>query len=290
MLFGAHVSAAGGISNAIDRIEEIGGNAVQVFTQSPRMWKPTAHTPRRSSASASAGGRRGSRRCSCHALYLVNLASRDDRYGRTRSRRSRDAGDRARDRRRLGRVPRGLAPRRRLRRRRSGRRAVASRAPRADDRRPLALLENAAGAGGTIGRSIDELAALCDALAGTGGSASASTRATGGPRAWTSPTADALTEALDELDRRVGLERLRACTSTMPPRRSASNRDRHELVGRRADRGRARHLPRPPRVRRPARGSRDLAERLARHRRYRRATQRTGRQAPARDAGAGPRA
>ena len=45
MLFGAHVSAAGGISKAIDRVEEIGGNAVQVFTQSPRMWMPTAHTP-----------------------------------------------------------------------------------------------------------------------------------------------------------------------------------------------------------------------------------------------------
>ena len=44
MLFGAHVSSAGGISNAIDRIEEIGGNAVQVFTQSPRMWKATEHT------------------------------------------------------------------------------------------------------------------------------------------------------------------------------------------------------------------------------------------------------
>ena len=42
MLLGAHVSAAGGISKAIDRIEEIGGNAVQVFTQSPRMWRPTS--------------------------------------------------------------------------------------------------------------------------------------------------------------------------------------------------------------------------------------------------------
>ena len=42
MLLGAHVSSAGGISKAIDRVEEIGGNAVQVFTQSPQMWKPTA--------------------------------------------------------------------------------------------------------------------------------------------------------------------------------------------------------------------------------------------------------
>ena len=46
-------------------------------------------------------------------------------------------------------------------------------------------LENAAGTGGTIGRSVAELAALFDALDGTRGSASASTRATGGPPAWT---------------------------------------------------------------------------------------------------------
>ncbi|HEU0055942.1 MAG TPA: endonuclease IV, partial [Gaiella sp.] len=43
MLYGAHVSSAGGISNAIDRAEELGCAAVQIFTQSPRMWKPTAH-------------------------------------------------------------------------------------------------------------------------------------------------------------------------------------------------------------------------------------------------------
>ena len=45
MLFGAHVSSAGGIDTAIDRIETIGGDCVQVFTQSPRMWKHTVHAP-----------------------------------------------------------------------------------------------------------------------------------------------------------------------------------------------------------------------------------------------------
>src|SRR5258707_11222797 len=45
MEFGGPMSSAGGIYTAIDRIEAIGGDCVQVFTQSPRMWKPTAHTP-----------------------------------------------------------------------------------------------------------------------------------------------------------------------------------------------------------------------------------------------------
>ena len=43
--FGAHVSSSGGIDTAIDRIEAIGGDCAQVFTQSPRMWRPTNHKP-----------------------------------------------------------------------------------------------------------------------------------------------------------------------------------------------------------------------------------------------------
>jgi deoxyribonuclease-4 len=66
------------IYTAIDRIEAIGGDCVQVFTQSPRMWKPTAHTPeaierfREKRREAGIGG------VVCHALYLVNLAAPDD--------------------------------------------------------------------------------------------------------------------------------------------------------------------------------------------------------------------
>ncbi len=78
MLFGAHVSAAGGISKAIDRIEEIGGDAVQVFTQSPRMWKPTEHSPEELERFRERRGQAGIQAVSCHALYLVNLASRDN--------------------------------------------------------------------------------------------------------------------------------------------------------------------------------------------------------------------
>ena len=46
MLFGAHVSSAGGISSSIGRGEALGCDAVQVFTQSPRMWRPTNHSAR----------------------------------------------------------------------------------------------------------------------------------------------------------------------------------------------------------------------------------------------------
>ena len=45
MEFGAHVSSGGGIDTAIDRVVAMGGDCVQIFTQSPRMWRPTNHKP-----------------------------------------------------------------------------------------------------------------------------------------------------------------------------------------------------------------------------------------------------
>ena len=39
------MSTAGGIDTALDSTEAIGGDAVQVFAQSPRMWRPTNHDP-----------------------------------------------------------------------------------------------------------------------------------------------------------------------------------------------------------------------------------------------------
>ena len=78
MLYGAHVSSAGGISTAIDRAEELGCGAVQVFTQSPRMWKPTAHADEQVERFRARRGEVGIEYVVCHALYLVNLASPDE--------------------------------------------------------------------------------------------------------------------------------------------------------------------------------------------------------------------
>ena len=45
MLIGAHVSAASGLLPALSRGASIGADAVQIFTQSPRVWRPSAHDP-----------------------------------------------------------------------------------------------------------------------------------------------------------------------------------------------------------------------------------------------------
>jgi len=72
------MSSAGGIDTAIDRIVAIGGDCVQVFTQSPRMWRPTNHTPEAIEAFHTKRAEHGIGGVVCHALYLVNLAAPDD--------------------------------------------------------------------------------------------------------------------------------------------------------------------------------------------------------------------
>ena len=232
VLFGAHVSAAGGISKAIDRVEEIGGNAVQVFTQSPRMWKPTAHTPEEVGRFRDRRRQARIKAVSCHALYLVNLASRDHTV-RENSLAALQATMETAD--AIGadavvfhvgsHLGYGFDE------------AVSLVSPALRELLELTTdelwlcMENAAGAGGTIGRSIVELAALADALDRH-------------PRLglcldschwWASgidvSDAGALDEALADLDARIGLERLRVLHVNDSQTPLGSNRDRHELVG-----------------------------------------------------------
>jgi deoxyribonuclease-4 len=231
MLFGAHVSAAGGISNAIDRVEEIGGNAVQVFTQSPRQWKPTAHTTEEVRRFRKRRRLARVRHVACHALYLVNLASRD----RAIRKKSFDAlvatMETAREVRAdtvvfhvgshvgygFDRAVRTVTP------------PLRELLSLTSDRLWLCL-ENAAGAGGTIGRSTDELAAICDALDGHERLGICLDSCHWWASGVEVTNASALDEAVGHVDARIGLERLRLLHVNDAKTPLGSNRDRHEVV------------------------------------------------------------
>ncbi len=45
MRIGAHVRAGKGLVPALQHGDEIGAEVVQIFTQSPRMWKPSQYGP-----------------------------------------------------------------------------------------------------------------------------------------------------------------------------------------------------------------------------------------------------
>jgi deoxyribonuclease-4 len=79
VLHGAHCS--GGIKKAIDRAVEIDADALQLFVQSPRAWRFPDHDPADLARFRERRGETGLGAVLVHSLYLVNLASpKDDFY------------------------------------------------------------------------------------------------------------------------------------------------------------------------------------------------------------------
>jgi deoxyribonuclease-4 len=77
MLIGAHVSTAGGLANAIERGEERGCESIQIFHQSPRMWRPTSYGEEDFAAFREAMDGSKVEAVIIHAVYLINCASKD---------------------------------------------------------------------------------------------------------------------------------------------------------------------------------------------------------------------
>src|ERR1700712_2273068 len=77
MFVGAHVSTAGGLANAIERGEERGCESIQIFNQSPRMWRPTKYGEDDFAAFREAMDASKVEAVIIHAVYLINCASKD---------------------------------------------------------------------------------------------------------------------------------------------------------------------------------------------------------------------
>src|SRR2546421_7302204 len=77
MLIGAHVSSAGGLDRAVERGEALGAEAIQIFNQSPRMWRPTKYTEENFAAFRDRFAASPVKSAYIHAVYLINVASDD---------------------------------------------------------------------------------------------------------------------------------------------------------------------------------------------------------------------
>jgi deoxyribonuclease-4 len=228
---GAHVSSSGGIHTAIDRIEAMGGDSVQIFTQSPRTWRPTNHDPKNFERFKERRAEVGIGGVVCHALYLINLASpQDDVYAKSGAALQNtvdvacgieadavvfhvgshlgsgfDAG-----------VER-VVP------------ALREALKRCSETTWL-LMENSAGTGDTIGRSVDELATLFDALdrhERLGICLDCCHLFASGYDVTNRKELDRL---LAEVDERIGLDRLRVLHVNDSATPLGSNRDRHANI------------------------------------------------------------
>ena len=229
MLFGAHCS--GGVKKALDNAIAMGAEAVQLFAQSPRTWRFPEHDPADLAAFRSKCEAAGIPAL-VHALYLVNLAAPDDAiYSKSidTMRATVDAacaieadgvvfhiGSHL-----GGGFDTGLervVP------------AIEQVLDRCNDRTWL-LMENSAGAGGTMGRSLDELAAIFAAVGRherLGVCLDSCHLFVSGVDVTDASTWNAL---LEDLDRRIGLDRLRALHANDAKAPLGSNRDRHDNIG-----------------------------------------------------------
>jgi len=229
MLLGAHCS--GGVKGALDRAAEIGADAVQLFTQSPRAWRTPAPDPQAYDAFRARRAETGIGSVLCHALYLCNLAAPDDTVYEKSVATLSATVDIACAIEAEGVVFHvgshlGAGLDTGLHRVEAAMRTVLD---RCSDTTWL-LMENSAGAGGTIGRSVDELAILYERLDRHPrlGICLDSCHLYVSGYDVTDP--GALDEALKELDGKIGLDRLRALHVNDAKTPLGSNSDRHDNV------------------------------------------------------------
>jgi deoxyribonuclease-4 len=233
MLVGAHVSPAGGLPRAIERGEALGCRAIQIFNQSPRMWRPTQYRDADVAAFRAAMDASDIDAVVIHAVYLLNCASEDPEI-RAKSLTSLahslnvgaaigatgvvlHAGSALK-----GSVDEAI--------KRAGETIGEALAASAEGGCALHL-EDTAGAGGTLGRSFEELAALIGAAGGGTRLGicldSCHLLASG----YDIRTAAGLTKVLEECDEVVGLERLGSLHVNDSQTPLGSNRDRHAPLG-----------------------------------------------------------
>ncbi len=232
MYLGAHVSSSGGIHTAIDRIAEMGGESVQVFTQSPRAWRPTNHDPSSFERFKERRAEAGIRGVVCHALYLINLASpKKDFYDKSVAA-LQNTVDVACGIGAEGVIfhvgsHQGAGFEKGLKRVVPALQKCLERCT--DD--TWLLIENTAGTGDTIGRSIEELAALVDRLDRHPRIGicldSCHLYATG----YDVTDRNELDRVLQDVDAKIGLDRLRALHVNDSKTPLGSNRDRHDNIG-----------------------------------------------------------
>jgi deoxyribonuclease-4 len=231
MLIGAHVSPAGGPARAIERGVEKGCDAIQIFNQNPRAWKPTIYSDEQVAAFREAMDASRVDALLIHAVYLLNAASEEKEF-RDKTRASLIASLRAGD--ALGAHAVVLHP---------GSAKTGKVAPaikRAGKVIKQALsesencalhLENTAGEGGTLGRTFHELADVIDAAGGSERLGVCLDSCHLFASGFDIRTEEGLSAVLDDCVEIVGVGRVGSLHLNDSQTPLGSNRDRHADVG-----------------------------------------------------------
>jgi deoxyribonuclease-4 len=231
MFVGAHVSTAGGLSKAIERGEERGCESIQIFNQSPRMWRPTKYGEEDFAAFREAIDASKVEAVIIHAVYLINCASTD----KALRKKSRDSLTHAL---RIGdaigaagvvlhpgsQKDEPLAP--------SIKRAAKTIASALEDSDSCRLLlEQTAGHKGLLARDFDQIADLIDGAGGDRRLGLCLDSCHMFVQGYDITDGAHLAAVLDEADAKVGLDRLGAVHVNDAAAPLGSCRDRHANIG-----------------------------------------------------------
>jgi deoxyribonuclease IV len=231
MLIGAHVSTAGGLVQAHQRGVERGCDAIQVFNQSPRQWRPTRWKDDDVAEFLDLMRNGPIESVTIHAVYLINTATKDRDMRRKSAASLIHALRMGDDIKADGVVVHPGS---------SVGEPLKEALPRVGDmvKEALAesescrlLLENTAGAGNTIGRSFEELHEIVELAGGEKRIGICLDSCHMFASGFDITTADKLTEVLDRGLKIVGKRRLRCLHMNDSQTPLGSNRDRHGPPG-----------------------------------------------------------
>jgi len=231
MLIGAHVSTAGGLLKALERAEDTRSDVIQIFNQSPRMWRPTKYSADDYAAFREAAADSRVQAVAIHMIYLINPAAKD----REMRRKSLDSLTHAlRVGEGIGAIgvvvhPGALKDDTRTNARKQAVKLINEALARTESC-PI-IYENTAGSPQLLGRTFDETAALIDQ---TGGPKrlglcidSCHLHATG----YDVGSPEGVAEIADEIEAKVGLDQLKCLHLNDSRDERGSNRDRHAPIG-----------------------------------------------------------
>jgi deoxyribonuclease-4 len=233
MYFGAHVKSSGGVWHAVENGVELGAEAVQFFAGSPRTWAPTVYKEKDAQKFRELRAASPIRFVVIHTIYLINLASDKEDFSEKSVRSLIGALVAAEQ---LGAEAvvthigshQGSGFEAGLERVRRGLRAALAETEGSSVR---LLLENTAGAGGTLGVDFRELGRIIDAAGSDPRLGICVDTAHIFESGVDLRTRDGLDGLMRELDESCGRERLVMFHLNDSKTPLGSNRDRHENIG-----------------------------------------------------------
>ena len=231
MLIGAHVSTGGGLLNVLERAKDTRSDAIQIFNQSPRMWRPTRYADEDFAAFREGMENSRLQAVMIHMIYLINPATKDKEM-RKKSLASLTHALRVGE--GMGAIGVVVHPGALKEDTRSNAKTRAikllTEALAETESCPI-LYENTAGSPQLLGRDFGETAELIEK---TGGPKrlglcidSCHLHATG----YDVRTPEGVAEIADEIDAKIGLEQLKAIHLNDSRDERGSNRDRHAAIG-----------------------------------------------------------